>query len=816
MSLDKPYSAYRTDEPLHAFVKEGLRSLGIAVSEEGDTLLIDVNDDERKLLSLPGPGKYVLRFTPKDYPTSERSLGTPVLVTVRHPLVKRMSGSLNCTYVQSADYVHENKPASENLRSWVLMALNKIGLSNSEFNIREAKEILGVEVWFEAESDAGRGMFPVVLSFASQDANRIWKWTPEFQAFHGKRRGELSKIGDNGIKIPSSEVLEKAVRMAQSVIENRFKKSSFRDGAFLRRLRQLREAEVQLAIAEKKQESDDVIQRYMRRIRDYRKEIRQEISFLPNSLVLLCGTTNLLLESFWHDSETQSDFDVSLFWSLDTPNKLRVSFHNMNLTQEISLDHGMPLNPLGPLQRCPMCRRIRLSEEISGFDFGSGTACKDCRTQHSCSVCGRSVGLDEIRYDSFRTEQSILCPDHAITCSESGQIVHPDDMIVTRDGRKCHKSLVDRCYLCEGDNRFWPISDLLQHSNSDEILLCPEHARRCSQTRRILLPSEVVVLPSNDIVGLDLTEVCVECHDQKRSHQHHLKENLQAYSKNKSQYLCSEHAIRCSITGKTLRKRDIVILESGQTVDRNLTVACSECVEEKNSHYLHLREDVKKYKLDETQYLCAKHAIICDVSKAVLKKRDTVVINTGKRVDKSLTGVCQECLQSGQPHYYLKDTLSKIRLKRKVIYACEEHSFHCWSCNQNVPELFSYSKRAHLRNLCTTCAADWHKHMKGGCQLCLGFGWTGTGERGFDKCPRCGQRTLPRSKAKPRDSGFNKHGLIQVDKPRVYHGVRNGMRYKLVVQSRRFRNDYWWLMDMEGRGLATNMDELLVCRIDDN
>ena len=43
---------------------------------------------------------------------------------------------------------------------------------------------------------------------------------------------------------------------------------------------------------------------------------------------------------------------------------------------------------------------------------------------------------------------------------------------------------------------------------------------------------------------------------------------------------------------------------------------------------------------------------------------------------------------------------------------------------------------------------------------------------------------------------------------------RNGEKYILVVQSKLFGSDYWWLLDNEEQSLATNKDEDLIVHID--
>jgi hypothetical protein len=154
----------------------------------------------------------------------------------------------------------------------------------------------------------------------------------------------------------------------------------------------------------------------------------------------------------------------------------------------------------------------------------------------------RSVGLDVIVKDSFRVTPSILCPDHVVKCAASGRIAHPDDVIVTKDEKKCHESLVGECHLCDTKaNSFWARIDLSQHSERGDILLCHEHARQCSQTKRILLPSEVVELSSKEHVGIDLADICVECKSKKEEHQYHLKSKLKSYSLDNAQSLCSKH-----------------------------------------------------------------------------------------------------------------------------------------------------------------------------------------------------------------------------------------------------------------------------------
>ena len=65
MSLNKPYSPYQANEALYAFVKYGLKNLGIEVVENNGALFIEVNDEERELLSLPTPGRYILKFSPQ-------------------------------------------------------------------------------------------------------------------------------------------------------------------------------------------------------------------------------------------------------------------------------------------------------------------------------------------------------------------------------------------------------------------------------------------------------------------------------------------------------------------------------------------------------------------------------------------------------------------------------------------------------------------------------------------------------------------------------------------------------------------------------
>jgi DNA-directed RNA polymerase subunit RPC12/RpoP len=199
-----------------------------------------------------------------------------------------------------------------------------------------------------------------------------------------------------------------------------------------------------------------------------------------------------------------------------------------------------------------------------------------------------------------------------------------------------------------------------------------------------------------------------------------------------------------------------------------------------------------------------------------LKKSDTVVIKSGQRVSRSLTKVCYQCKnENKRPYYYLQETVSEMNDDSEIVYACEEHTFHCWVCDHDRPLTGSFYEKNQTKRICAPCSVEWQKPDKRStaCLLCSGFNWVGTETKGFDKCPRCHSRSLPKSRPKQEDTGVDKQGLIHAKRPRVYSGKRNGKQYKLVVQGRLFFADHWWLMNNEGKGLATNMDELLVFHI---
>lgn len=825
MTILKPYDHSNPIDSLSRFVFNSLLEEGIACENHGEFIKVEVDSLHTDLFEVPSPGTYLLQFSRTPISEQKQSLfGNYQIIhlTNNHPFIKKLTDELQYSAIQNAEYKNENEPKID-FEDWFSKSLSNTELTTNINTVKDNKDLKLAEFWFELVSKSGRGMFPIILEKIHNSLDG-WRWSEYFQKTHVNFRGLLTSINhlesfiefnqdsSNEQKLSKNfiEDLNKGIDISKKKINEVFNENVLNDGAFLRRLRQLRQAQMRLALAKDRNESKSMISHLERTTQSIIDEIESQKDISLNTIVLLFSTYEIEKKISIVKKETNKLLlEARIYWNSDNKDRLFVDYGILGILVVIDLIKGKPQKSLPELQVCPGCQGLTFKSDIKSIDIGNGKDCNICRVV--CNVCKKSIDGNNTIIDSHDNLSSSLCLTHAKECEVDRIKTSVNSLILLENQKRVHYVHCAKCYSCDLEKEkyiFYLKEDLSKHSFDENLLLCKKHAFSCEYSGKIVNINEIEKLHSGLYVYREYTGRCDECYACKEQYYLHLKKDLKEHSFRQNYYLCPEHTSICEITGNFVTPSEIVELDTNQKVAIQITTECDECKSNNDQYVYYLSETVKKHSF-ENKMLCNKHAFTCELTNSIVLEKELQEISDGRKVLKNLTGICNNCSEiPNKIKFHLKTELFTNHLGILTdISSCEEHSFHCCFCDEKRPLLGSIEPTNNLSRICVFCfntLKNEEMNEFNTCSLCDNL-FNIDNIDIYDKklfkssCPRCNKKNRLKKTQILSLEEFNtkKLPLIQVNvkKLNIYKSLARPELFLITFKKFFWSKTTWWIVN---------------------
>jgi hypothetical protein len=822
MTILHPYEHSNPIDSLSRFVLYSLLEVGISSEYHGEFIKVDIDDLHKDFFEVPSSGSYLLQFSRT--PSSEQKVAflgnfQVIHITNNHPLIKNLIAGIDYSAVQSAEFRNENEPKF-NFENWISHSFKDQNLYVKIDTKRNSRSLKVAEFWFELVSKSGRGMFPIILEKKDQIPEK-WAWSEYFQKSHIKFRGlltsenvseiflemENNNLGNEVLSKNFELNLKKGIEIAKNKVTEIFNQNILSDGAFLRRLRQLRQAEMRLSLARKNYESNTIINHLEQMVKSIKDEIRLQNEVKLNSIVLLFSTSEIEKEiSVFNKEKNEIVSKIKLYWDTKHQDHLYIDYNLGNIF-DIRILKGTPIDSLPLIKVCSNCNKLTYFSEIKNIEIGEGVDCNLCRL--TCVICNKSLDKLNVVNDEHDNINATLCLTHSKYCEFDEIITSIRSLLLLGDQKKVHFAHCEKCFICdlEGSRYRYHVKDnLVKHSLDNSQLLCKEHAVTCEFSNQIVNITEILILKSNMKVYKVFAEECFECKRLKDFNCFHLKKDLKNHYYKENYSLCKDHAFICEISGNTVSKSEIVELETHQKVAIQITSICIECSMINEEFVYHLTSSVRNHSFN-SNILCNHHAFICDLTSSVVVKNELEIISDGRHVLKNLTDICNSCADiPDRIKYHLKNDLYSNGPKiLPDILSCEEHSFHCWFCNEKRPIKGSVEATSLLTRICLHCHTKVQNEELSSfkdCSLCKNLFINKNIIQGQKKvnCPRCKQKTLNLDKI--QNNSTNGFDLLKIktlinnsNKNNIYNSITKKNLFLITNKKHFWSKIDWWVFD---------------------